>query len=77
MEENVLITNKKDLKLASVIHRPKAEGRCPGVILIHGFTGSKEELHIKQLGIDLAENGFVAVRFDASGLGASESVPHY
>lgn len=72
MEEQVKIPNKKGLKLATVIHRPKAEGRYPAVILIHGFTGNKEELHIRQLGVDLANSGFVAIRFDASGYGESE-----
>lgn len=72
MEEKITIKNKKGLKLATVIHRPVADGKYPAVVIIHGFTGNKEELHLKQLAIDLAENGYVALRFDASGYGESE-----
>ncbi|MDO8582926.1 MAG: alpha/beta fold hydrolase [bacterium] len=72
MEEKVFILNKKNQKLAAVIHRPQTQGKFPAVILLHGFTGNKEEQHIKQLAIDLARNNFVAIRFDASGYGESE-----
>lgn len=72
MEEKVYIFNKKSQKLAAVIHRPPTQGKFPGVILMCGFTGNKEEKHIKQLAIDLANNNFVAIRFDPSGYGESE-----
>ncbi len=72
MEEKVYILNPKNQKLAAVIHRPKADGKYPAVVLLHGFTGNKEEGHIKQLAVELADNGFVAIRFDASGYGESE-----
>lgn len=72
MEEKVFIKNAKGLKLAAVLHSPKEKGRFPGIILLHGFTGYKEEKHIETLARDLAENGFVAIRFDCSGFGESE-----
>lgn len=72
MEEKVFIKNSKGLKLACVVHCPYENGRYPAIILLHGFTGYKEEPHIEKLAETLAENGFVAVRFDASGSGESD-----
>lgn len=72
MEEKVYILNKKKQKLAAVIHTPKSRGKFPAIILLHGFTGDKEEKYIKQLAVDLAINNFTAIRFDASGYGESE-----
>lgn len=71
MEEKVFVTNKKGLNIASVLHRPANKGKFPAVILLHGFTGYKEEMHIETLAKDLAENGFAAIRFDCSGFGQS------
>lgn len=72
MEEKVFIRNKKGLKLAAVIHSPKKNGKFPAVILLHGFTGYKEEPHIEVLAKVLAKNNFVAIRFDCSGFGESD-----
>lgn len=72
MEDKIYIPNKKNQKLAAVIHRPQSQGKFPAIILLHGFSGDKEERHIKQLAIELADNNFVAIRFDASGYGESE-----
>lgn len=74
MEERVHIFNKKNQKLAAIIHRPQGQDKFPAVILMHGFTGNKEEQHIKQLAVDLANNNLVAIRFDASGYGESEGI---
>ncbi|OGE09618.1 hypothetical protein A3A60_01675 [Candidatus Curtissbacteria bacterium RIFCSPLOWO2_01_FULL_42_26] len=71
MEKRVYISNKKNQKLAAVIHRPQSQGKFPAIILLHGFTGDKEEGHIKQLAVELANNNFVAIRFDASGYAES------
>jgi alpha-beta hydrolase superfamily lysophospholipase len=65
------ITNSKGLTLASIIHRPSERGLYPTVILLHGFTGYKEERHEVVLAEELAAQGFVAVRFDFSGYGES------
>lgn len=72
MEEIVFIPNKKELKLAAIIHKPEGKGKFPGVIVLHGFAGRKDEPHIKVLCEDLAENGFAAIRFETAGLGESE-----
>lgn len=72
MEESVFIPNKKGLKLSAVIHRPDKKGKFPGVIVLHGFGGRKDELHIKGLCEDLVKNDFAAIRFETAGLGESE-----
>lgn len=72
MQNKEFILNKKGLKLATVVHKPDSNGTFPAVILLHGFSGDKEEEHIKQLAVDLAKSGFVAIRFDASGYAQSE-----
>lgn len=72
MTEKVFIKNKKGLRLAAVLHYPDKNKKYPAVILLHGFTGYKEEGHIEALANDLARNEFVAIRFDASGSGESE-----
>ena len=72
MQEKVYIPNKKKQKLAAIIHTPQTRGKFPAVILLHGFSGDKEEEHIKQLAVELVNNNFVAIRFDASGYAESE-----
>jgi pimeloyl-ACP methyl ester carboxylesterase len=72
MEEKISITNNRDLKLAAVLHFPSKAIKYPAVIVLHGFTGSKEEEHITSLARDLQRKGFCTIRFDMSGLGESE-----
>ena len=72
MEEKIFLKNKAGLKLAAVLHKPNGEGKFPAAILLHGFTGYKEEGHIEEMARDLARKGIGAVRFDASGYGESE-----
>jgi uncharacterized protein len=71
MEEKVFIENSKGLKLASIISYQDKNKRYPAIIILHGFTGYKEEAHLKELADELTRNGFVAVRFDCSGSGES------
>jgi uncharacterized protein len=72
MEEKVFIKNSRGLKLASIINYPDKNNKYPAIIILHGFTGYKEEAHLKELAEVLAQNGFVAMRFDALGSGDSE-----
>jgi uncharacterized protein len=72
MEEKVFIQNSKGLKLASVINYPDKNKQYPAIIILHGFTGCKEDQHLKELANVLAQNQFVAIRFDCSGSGESE-----
>lgn len=72
MEKKVFIKNFRGLKLASIIHYPNKEKQYPAIIILHGFTGYKEEAHLEELARTLVKNGFVAIRFDCSGSGESE-----
>lgn len=74
MEEKVLLKNSEGLKLASIIHYPNKDQQYPAVIILHGFMGHKEEAHLEELAKTLAKNGFVAIRFDCSGLGESGGI---
>lgn len=71
-EKRVFIKNEKGLKLASIVNYPDENNRYAAVIILHGFTGYKEEPHLEGLAKALAQNGFVAVRFDCSGSGESD-----
>jgi len=72
MEEKVFIKNYKGLKLASIINYPSKNEKYPTAIILHGFTGYKEEAHLEELAKTLVQNGFTVIRFDASGSGESE-----
>lgn len=60
------------LNLAALSHRPVRGGLSPLVILLHGFTGYKEEEHIVTLADALAAAGIAAVHLDAPGSGESD-----
>jgi len=64
--------NKQKLNLHGILDIPDGEGPYPAIVVLHGFTGFKEELHIQDFALELAKAGFVAFRFDASGFGGSE-----
>ncbi|MCX7996690.1 MAG: alpha/beta fold hydrolase [Patescibacteria group bacterium] len=58
--------------LATTVHCPKGTGPFPAVILLPGFLGHKDEMHIVTLAESLASEGMVALRFDTAGSGGSE-----
>lgn len=72
MVEKVFIKNSKGLRLAAIIDYPDKKRKYPTMMILHGFTGCKEEPHLERLAKTLSRNGFTAVRFDASGLGESD-----
>ena len=72
MQERVRINNKRSLRLSAIIDRPQHQELCPAVVVLHGFTGFKEEEHISDFAVKLAAAGIAAIRFDASGFGNSE-----
>lgn len=69
---SMFIPNKEGLKLDTEIYRPETSGRLPVVILLHGFTGFKEDPALVDIARRLAESGIVSVRFTSSGFGGSE-----
>lgn len=68
------ITNKYGLSLDTEIMKPVMSGRLPAVLMLHGFTGYKEDKSFVDLSCRLVECGIVSVRFTASGFGGSEGV---
>jgi len=64
--------NSKGMKLAGVLEKPECNGPFPAVVICHGFTGVKEEGLHEILAKTLVENGFMTLRFDFTGNGASE-----
>lgn len=66
------IPNKKGLKLDTEIYQPDAAGRLPVVLLLHGFTGYKEDPALVDIATRLAQSGIVSVRFTSLGFGGSE-----
>ena len=72
MTKPLKIPTRLGLNLAAVYHQPSTPGPYPLVILLHGFTGYKEEEHIATLAEALAYQGIAALRFDAPGSGESE-----
>ncbi|HHV62282.1 MAG TPA: alpha/beta fold hydrolase [Firmicutes bacterium] len=89
MRDPVTFSNNGQ-KIIGVLHRPdnpphinskpggetgsKANGKAPGVILFHGFTGQKVEAHriFVKLAEMLASRGIWTLRFDFRGSGDSE-----
>lgn len=61
-------------QIVGMLHLPEAEAPVPGVVLLHGFTGSKVEAHrsFVKLSRALAEGGMAVLRFDFRGSGDSE-----
>ena len=49
----------------------KTEGKIPVVVMLHGFTGYKEEWHILQVSRALTEAGYAVLRADLYGHGHS------
>ena len=61
------------IRLNAKIDMPqKTDGKCPLVIIIHGFTGHMEERHILAVSNTLNEIGCATLRVDMYGHGHSE-----
>ena len=59
-------------KLSAIIQRPDGCSSYPMVMLLHGFTSSKEDPIITHLADGLEKNGIASIRFDFNGHGESE-----
>ena len=61
------------IKLNATLDRPENGGeKCPLVILIHGFTGYKEETHIRAAAKAFLAEGMAVLRADMYGHGQSD-----
>lgn len=71
----VTFTNRGQ-KIFGMLHRPVAgtDSLCPGIIMLHGFTGTSVEPHrlFVTTARNLAQKGFYVLRFDFRGSGQSE-----
>jgi pimeloyl-ACP methyl ester carboxylesterase len=59
------------IELAGVLEQPEVSTPAPLVLLLHGFTGWKEEEHIVSLASALTSAGIASLRIDAPGSGES------
>lgn len=71
MQSAVRIPLRTGIELAGVLELPSSNEEFPLVLLLHGFTGWKEEAHITSLAGTLAESGIASLRIDAPGSGES------
>lgn len=71
--ENLVLLGSKG-KLAAIIQKPvlKENQRCPMAIVMHGFSGRKEDPLLQLICDSLQANGVASIRFDFNGHGASE-----
>ncbi len=69
----MVISSATGVQLAASLHLPHEQGGTvlPAAIVLHGFGGYKEQVHIDGLAASLARHGIAAVCFDASGIGES------
>ncbi|MDI6591977.1 MAG: alpha/beta fold hydrolase, partial [Patescibacteria group bacterium] len=70
-EKLVFFKNKKGERLWGIITLPAKE-KNPGLIICHGFGGSKSRRKYTLLSRALAQDGIASFRFDFSGHGDSE-----
>lgn len=71
--ENVEIQGSKGT-LRGYIDRPSEDSNQPVVIICHGLTGSKDEMHISKLADELRIRGIASIRFDFNGHGQSDGL---
>ena len=61
-------------KIMAILETPslKEDQNCPFVILMHGFTSSKEDPICAKVASSLREKGIASIRFDFNGHGKSD-----
>ena len=69
-ETGVMIIMDDGIQLSAVLERPHS-GRCPLVIVLHGFTSTKDKPHTLACCAAMRAEGFATLRFDLYGHGES------
>lgn len=60
-------------KLKALVQMPETKGKtCPLVVIMHGFSGNKNEPLHRELADELQRRGIASIRFDFNGHGESE-----
>jgi dienelactone hydrolase len=74
MNEQIFWLSSRGQKMAAVLHLPEISKPAPGVLILHGFTGTKVEPHriFVKMARRLASEGIAALRIDFIGSGDSE-----
>ncbi len=74
MKEQFVTFYNKNQRIAGMLHIANFQGKGPAVIMCHGFTGQRMEVHFLfvKMARRLAENGINVLRFDFRGSGESE-----
>jgi len=71
--ETPVVFNCKGQQIIGILHLPDGRTKVPGVLLLHGFTGHKAEIHrmFVKLARKLVAHGIGCLRFDFRGCGDS------
>jgi dipeptidyl aminopeptidase/acylaminoacyl peptidase len=71
--ETPVVFDSKGQQIVGMLHLPDGHGRFPAALLLHGFTGTKTEIHrmFVKLSRHLAAHGIASLRFDFRGSGDS------
>lgn len=64
----------EQVKITALQYIPEKDGKCPAIIMAHGF-GLTKEAYIDKFAEKFAENGFVVILFDYQNLGESDGYP--
>ncbi len=72
--EQFFFRNARGEKLAGVLEMPSHSHNCPVAVLCHGFSGSKENPYIWDIGKALNAKGIAFFCFDFNAHGQSEGV---
>ncbi len=76
--ERIYYKGHDNIIISGLIYRPDTKsfpGKRPGIICLHDFMGSKENVH--RFSEDLVRAGFVVLAYDQRGFGNSEGVSHF
>jgi pimeloyl-ACP methyl ester carboxylesterase len=72
IKKPIIFSNPRKEKLWGILSFPQKRNRVPGLIICHGFAGSKSTRKFVKLSEALAKDGIATFRFDFSGHGDSE-----
>lgn len=63
-EQVVVIPNRAGLRMMGNLIVPDGAGPFPGVLILHGFRGNRQERHIVAVAESLAQAGCISLRVD-------------